>query len=192
MGVSLNLGQSHHVEMVFVQGFIPCGRCHSQPRFGLGATAIAPTSAPNTGRQELGGFDLVVAISAEQGQRPFIGKAERQLGMSAQVSRLVVCTAIHKGKRMIDLVGVSKSIPTTAGIARCTKGGIERLGRIEGLLHVIHGGLAFLHVSKHSHLYGQQVAEHPLVHVHVAGQVAQLVVQDNAHVIHVTQRDAVT
>ena len=112
--------------------------------------------------------------------------------MSAQVGRLVVCAAIHEGQRVIDLVGISKTIPATAGVARCPEGGIERLGRIESLLHVIHGSLVLLHVSKHPHFDGQQVTEHPLVHVHVAGKVVQFVVQDNAGMIHVTQRDSIT
>ena len=106
--------------------------------------------------------------------------------MGTQVGGLVTGTAVHERQWMIDLVGIGKAVPTTVAVALGTKCGIPRLGRIERLLHVIDGCLVLMHIAEHAHLDSQQVAEHALMHVHVARQIAQLVMQDHAVMIHVS------
>ena len=114
-----------------------------------------------------------------------------EFGMGAQVRRFALCSAVHKGQRVIDLVGVGESVPAATAVARCAVCRIPCLGRVECLLHVIYGGKVLLHIAEHTHFDGQQVSEHALVHVHVTGQVAQFVVKDNTLVVHITQRNAV-
>ena len=111
--------------------------------------------------------------------------------MSAQVGNLVLGAAIHKGQRMVNLVGKGETVPTAATIAHGAEGGVPCLSRVECFLHVIDGCHVFLHVTEHAHLDIEQIAKHALVHVHVAGQVVQLVMQDNALMVHITQRHAV-
>ena len=192
MDVTLNLNKAHHVEVVTFQYLVPRRYGIAQPRLGLGTATVALAAAPDACGQELGGLDLVVAVGAEQRQSPMMCQIKGELGMSAQVRRFALSAAVHKRQRMIDLVGVGEAVPAAAAIARCAVGRIPCLGRVECLLNVIDGGKVLLHIAEHTHFDGQEVTEHALVHVHVAGQVAQFIVQDNTLVVHVTQRHAVT
>ena len=66
MGVALNLGQSHHIDMMRSQRFVPSHCGEAQQRFRLGATTIALAAAPDARGQELGNLHLVVAVGPEE------------------------------------------------------------------------------------------------------------------------------
>ena len=132
-----------------------------------------------------------MTVGAEEGQRPVLRQIESEFGMGAQVGSLIAGAAVHERHGVIDLVGVGKTVPSPTAVAQGAESRVPCLGRVESLLDIINGGLLILHVAKHAHLDGQQVPEHALVHIHIARQVAQLVVQDNPVMVHETQRHTV-
>ena len=130
---------------------------------------------------------LVVAIGAENREFPVRVQVEREFGMGTQVGRLVLSAAIHQRQRMVDLVGIGETVPTTVAVALGAKCGIPCLSRVEGLLHVIDSSQVLLHVAEHAHLNRQQVVEHALIHVHVARQVVKFAMQDDCVMVHISQ-----
>ena len=116
---------------------------------------------------------------------------EREFHVGGDVRGLVGGAAVHERQRVGELVGQREAVPSAALVAPGGERRVIGLRRVERLLHIEDRCLVLLDVAKHAHVDFQQAVEHVLIHAHVAGEVAQVLVQDGSVVVQETKRDAI-
>ena len=191
VGVALGLGKCQCIDVVKSKGLVISERDISKQLLGLGGATVGLSMCPDAGWQELLTLRLGVAVSAKYRKVKPLCQSECQFGVSAYVSCVVFSAAVHESHGVIDLVTVGKSVISSVCVFCCLKCGVECSGRVKRLLYIIDGSSVLEYAPKHAHINLKQSVPHVLIHAHVACEVARLLVQDYACMVHISKRHAV-